>query len=113
MQQLSRSGKAGEFAQPLVLAVAVDEITGDGVTDGFEVNADLVGAAGMEGGFDEGGGVEAFEDAKIGMGGASGAIGDGHPFAVGGMPGDGGDDRSMVGYDLAADQRAIDFIDLA
>jgi hypothetical protein len=37
-----------------VVGGAVENVADDGVTDGLEVNADLVGASGLDGDLDEG-----------------------------------------------------------
>lgn len=113
MQHLTGGRETGGFPQALILTIAVSDVADQRVADVFEVDADLVGAAGMEGGFEERHGSEAFEDAVAGAGGPSGAIGDGHAFAVGGMPGDGGVDLALIGRERTAGEREVDLIDLA
>lgn len=79
----------------------------------FQVNADLVGTARMEGEFDERGEVEPFEDPIIGLGGPAGAIGDGHAFPMRGVAGDGGVNHAFIGRHTAAGNGAIDLVDFA
>ena len=73
---------------------AVDGVTEDGCADVFEVNANLVGAAGVEGAFDEAGAVALLgEDFVVGDGGFAGAgVDDGHLLAIDGMAADVGED---------------------
>src|SRR6478735_10343128 len=55
MKQNARRFITGEFCKLLGLALAVGIIAGNGKTQMLEVNSDLVGAAGVQFGFDEGG----------------------------------------------------------
>ncbi len=113
MQHLAGRQVTHGFPESLVLAVAVGQVTQQGMSEVFEVDPDLMGAAGVESEFDKGGEPKSFEDAVIRPGRSAGAIGDGHPFSMGGMAGDGGFDRALVGSDLAAGKGEIDFIDLS
>ena len=110
MEHLAGCGVAGELGEVLVLAFAVGGIANDWKADVFEVDPDLMGAAGVETCFHQGDGAEAFEEPKAGPGVASAAIGYGHAFAVGRMPGNGGADFALFRFEATAEQGVVDLV---
>ncbi len=113
VEHLARGAIAGEFFEALAGAASVGVIADEGVTDVLEVDADLVGAAGMEVGLDEGGVVEALKDAVGGPGVTAFADAGGHAFAVGGVAGDGGADVAAEFGDFAAHDGVVDLFESA
>ena len=77
---------------------AVDGVAENRCADVFEVDADLVGAAGVEGAFDEAGAVALLgEDFVVGDGGlACARVEDGHLLAIDGVAADVGEDGVLV-----------------
>jgi hypothetical protein len=113
VEHLAMGFEMAGLGQALVLAMTVDGIAEQGIAKEFEVNPDLVSAAGMESGFDQGGALETLLHAVAGVGFASVFLVDDHAFAVGTMPGDRGANLPFVALDLAADNREIQLLNLA
>lgn len=90
---------------------SVDGVAEDGGADVFEVDADLVGAAGVKGAFDEAGAIALLgEDFVVGDGGFSGAGGDdGHLLAVDGVAADVGEDGVGVLEGRSGGDGVVDF----
>lgn len=111
VEQESRRRVMRQLRQPTGLALAVGGVAGNRKAKVTKVNADLVGAAGVQVRFHQGGGVESFENAVFGVGGAAGGVVvNGHAFALGGMSGDGRADVARVVRDQAAHEGQINFL---
>lgn len=82
VEQDARRDVSREVDQLLRLLRAVGVIAGDGIADVLEVNANLVGASGVNLGFHQRGIEQAFRYAEAGMGVASVAFAHGHAFAM-------------------------------
>jgi hypothetical protein len=83
---LARGGVAGKGFEAGVLFRSVDSVADEWVANVLEMDADLVGTAGMETAFDESRAVEAFDDLVCGPRFARvSAFGRGHTFAMGWM----------------------------
>ncbi len=100
---------------------SVEVVADDGVAEGLHVDADLMGAAGLDADLDEGegavGGGEALEDVDVGDGGADafaaeGSAG-GHAGATDEVTGDGEVDGGVIFCNVAVDEGEIGFGDLA
>ena len=105
------AGEAGEVFEG-VAGGAVEGIAGEGVADGGEVDSDLVGAAGVEGDFEGGGGGGAGEDSGGGVGGL--AVGVGGPYGAEARVrygADGGEDLVGVLLGDALSEGAVDLLD--
>ena len=108
MEHLARGGVICLGATANVMAAAVGAIACERETEMLEVNANLVGAAGVEHDLDKGGGAEAFEHAETGACFATFAgIGDGHGAAMGWMARDRGLDFTGSFWEFAAENGVI------
>jgi hypothetical protein len=92
------------------LAACVKGVAEERMAEVLEVDADLMGAAGVEGTLDEGADAgELLEDAPAGTGGASAAVEDGHFFSMDGMAADGIlDGAAAWAGEVAADEGEVD-----
>ena len=114
VQHLARGGDARECFEARVLFAAIHGIADERVADVLEMHANLVRAPGVQKAFDQGRGVEAFDDFEAGPGVAGvGAFGGGHPFAMRGVPRDADLDFALFVREFAADDRAINLGDAA
>src|ERR1700748_2643805 len=99
---------------------SVEGVADDGVAEGLQVDADLMGAAGFDADLDEGEGAvgagDALEDVGGGDGGADtfaeGAAG-GHAGAADEVAADGEVDGGVVFGEVAVDEGEVGFGDLA
>jgi len=92
--------------------LAVEGVADDGMTGGGEVDADLVGAAGGRGDFDEGGAVEALTDAVDGARRTS-AFDYCHALAVSRVAADGAFDDSFRLLDASLHEGEVELLDAA
>ncbi len=96
---------------------SVEGVADDGVAEGLHVDADLVGAAGLDADLDEGEGTigssETFEDVDVGDGGASVGAAGGHAGAADEVAGDGEVDGDVVFGEVAVDEGEVGLGDLA
>lgn len=94
--------------------LAVGVVAYKWMADVLEVDADLVGAAGVEGGFDQCALVKALDEFPTGPGfAAAKAFARGHAFAVGGVARDRNLDFAGLGARFAADDGAVGFFGAA
>jgi hypothetical protein len=100
---------AGELGEVLVLAFPIGVVADEREAEVFEVNADLMGAAGMEDGFHERGVTETFQELIAGPGVATGSVRDRHALAVSGMTSDGSADFALVGMETTTEQGVVCF----
>ncbi len=93
---------------------AVERVADDGVAEGLHVDADLVGAAGLDADLDEGegavGGGEALEDGDVRDGGAAVGAAGGHAGAADEVAGDGEVDGDVVLGDVAVDEGEVGLV---
>ena len=75
------------------------------------MNTDLMGSSGVENRFDESRSIQAFKHSVRSAGGPAHIFIHGHPFAVRGMPRNGGANFTAVPLNLATDNRVISLID--
>ena len=96
---------------------AVERIADDGMAERGHVDADLVGASGLDAHGDEGeaaeGRLDAAEHAIVADGRAAIVAACRHAGAADGIAGDGGVDRSAFGGDCAVHQRDVGLLHLA
>ncbi len=96
---------------------AVEVVADDGVAEGLEMDADLVGAAGFDFDFDEGEGAVcggyALDDVDVGNGTAAVWATGGHAGAADEVAGYGEGDGGVVLGDVAVDEGEVGFGDLA
>lgn len=90
---------------------AVEGVSGDGVPDAGEVDANLVGPAGADAHFEQGEAVEALHDLEFGVGGAAGGEAGGHPGPADGVAGNWFVDDTGFGLHLAFDKGPVDLFD--
>lgn len=96
--EFGEEGWAGE--------AVVEGVDHEGVADGQEVDADLVGFAGFGEDAEEGVFAELFFDPPLGKGGAA-VPGDGHAVFLGGVVGDGGVDGAGFAAGPAAGEGEV------
>ncbi len=91
---------------------AVGGVSDDGVSEVHAVDADLVGASGFGGEFEEGVAAEAFFDGVDGLGGFAGGVGaDGVFFADFGVDAEGSVDEVGVEVGFTVDEGEVGFAD--
>ena len=108
VQHLALGLDPDDFRKTFGLRLPVGVVTEHGETEVLEMDADLVGATGVELGLDE---CRAREPFKPGPGCACvlSTGDDGHAFAVGGVPRDGGAEFTRGGFEITAQDRLIEF----
>lgn len=113
MEHLARCGVAGQLSEVRILAFAVSDVPNERKAKVFEMNTHLVGATGVETGFDERGVMQTFQKLEAGPGIATAPVRDSHPFPVRGMPGDGGADFALLWTEPATEQGVVDLSNAA
>lgn len=88
---------------------AVEGVSGDGVPNAGEVDANLVGPAGADAHFEQGKAAEALHDQEFGVGGAAGGEAGGHPGPADRIAGNWLVDDTGFGLHLAFDKGPVDF----
>jgi hypothetical protein len=101
----------GLGSQPGVLFAAVDAVSHEGETEVLEMDADLVGSAGMQDDLDEGGAMQSLEDSVAGVGASAFAIfHSGHGSAVTRVTRNGDLDFACQSWQFAANNGVINFL---
>jgi hypothetical protein len=113
VEHLAGCGVAGQLNEVQVLAFAVSDVTDEGKAKVFEMNAHLMGATGVEDGFDERGVTETFHELVAGPGIATASVGDGHPFPMCGMAGYCGVNFALLWMEQATEQGVVNFSNAA
>src|SRR5438105_14448145 len=97
----------GELLEALILTISIRQITHQWIAEMLEMHSDLVSASRVQDRFGKSRAVQSFEHAircprlpaKLFM--------NGHPFAMGRMPGDGCPDLAALPRHLASDQSRV------
>jgi hypothetical protein len=109
--EVEGGGEAGDE-----VGCAVEGVADDGMAEGLGVDADLVGAAGLDVDLDEGEGAEGsgetLDDMEVGDGGAAVSAASGHAGAADEVAGDGEADGGVVFFDMAVEEGDVSFGDL-
>ena len=107
VQHLARRGITRQLRQTKVLAVPIDPISDQRVTQELKVDADLVRAPGVQYRFGQSRAAQSFEHAIAGLGVATGLVVDGHTLTMGRMAGNSGADFAVVSRHLTAENGVI------
>ncbi len=113
VEHLARGGVACEILQFLVLTIAVGAITYQRMSHMLEVDPDLVGAPGVDDGFDQGGRAQTFQHPVTGTGFAAEILADRHALAVGRVPRDGRPDFARIAGQFSTNDGLVNLVHLA
>ena len=113
VQHLARRLITSQLLQAQVLAVAIGGVAHDREAQELEVHPELMGAAGVQQRFDQGGASQPFHHAVTGPRGPAGVVVHSHPLSMRRMPGDGGANFAFVPLHFAAQDRVVSLVDFA
>src|SRR5437899_4787447 len=113
VQHLALRSIAGQLSQTLVLAVAISRVANERKAEELEMDADLVGAPGVQDGLGQCRPAQTLQHAIAGSGLAPRFIVDRHPLAMRAMPGNRGSNLALLALHFTTNNRMIDLIDLS